>query len=653
MLHALPEFCRVVERKNWMTKPWIVVGLACACGRAADAPVDRGKPTAPSVAPTAPSVAPTAPSRARPRTDRPPIKLGGSTTWATVGNLDAVRFCPGDRELVALDEGGVVRRFRVDDGAQLAVTPPIGAASTTRWDGEIDCGADGVALILDQDHSPALIDASGKVTKPPAPIEAERARFAPDGAVWALTPDGVTAWSGVKVSTVIPGNEHTLYSGLGDGGAYAEYVYQSGKASDDGAWMVRDGVRIRLTGGVSGIVMTAVAPDGGFAIADEMTAYGWVVKGKTAGKRMLLLDQSGTHIKAIAATNKWFVVVDAGGNILAASRPSMRWRHLDKPCGEYPNYFMAMAVAHDDKRIAVACTGVGVRLFDLQTGKPLSKDSTTSAGNIVAWSPSGAQLATLASDGPIQIWRGANLATRLADAGGTSLWWSSETELAGGKDGELTAWTIADGKAHQVAPPRHVSQPESGGYIVHSPHGEIVTAAIRIADDIDELTIVRGGSEKKLELPAGAHWIDGLAINDAGSRAVLWRGQYNGEPASQVFEIDVASGTVEVHDGACTAAAVGDDLTIIARTSGAIERRSKAGVKELGQHGGVTALAVAHDVVASGDADGAISLWSTAGGSLGTLSGATSAIRALAFTRDGTHLASTGADGTIVWDLTP
>jgi hypothetical protein len=30
---------------------------------------------------------------------------------------------------------------RVNDGAQLAVTPSIGATSTTRWDGEIDCGA--------------------------------------------------------------------------------------------------------------------------------------------------------------------------------------------------------------------------------------------------------------------------------------------------------------------------------------------------------------------------------------------------------------------------------------------------------------------------------------------------------------------------------
>jgi hypothetical protein len=44
--------------------------------------------------------------------------------------MTKLRFCPGDRELVAVEETGTVRRYRVEDGAQLAVTPSISAAAT-------------------------------------------------------------------------------------------------------------------------------------------------------------------------------------------------------------------------------------------------------------------------------------------------------------------------------------------------------------------------------------------------------------------------------------------------------------------------------------------------------------------------------------------
>jgi WD40 repeat protein len=180
-----------------------------------------------------------------------------------------------------------------------------------------------------------------------------------------------------------------------------------------------------------------------------------------------------------------------------------------------------------------------------------------------------------------------------------------------------------------------------------------VTVAER-RNDIDRLTVLRGDTRKSFTLPESqVHRIGDVAINDAGNRIVVSRRQYSGQPASEVIDIDLAAGTIEPHEVRCTAVAAGDDFTVIAVTGGDLVRRSRAGTATIGHHPDVTALAVAHGVVATGGADGTISLWSTAGEPLGALIGATAAIRALAFSRDATRLAGTGVDGTLVWDLRP
>jgi WD40 repeat protein len=609
-----------------MTRSIFAVLVVASCGHPAAPIVERVGPAKPS-----------APPRPQLRTDRPAIHLGGPPSWGTATDVVSLRFCPGDNELVALDLNGGVWRYRVGDGAQLAASPEVARKPSTRGE-RIDCRADGTALVLDPANSPALIDANGRVTTPPEPIESESAAFAPDGSVWAVHGDGVTAWNGKNVSQVLTA-DHALSSGVSRG-VYVEYVYESKKAARDGLWMVRDGARIKLPGGVSMIEQLDVAPDGAVALADEMMAFGWVVKGNKAGKRIMLLDQSGTRIDGVAVTNKWFVVADAGGNVWTADRPKMVWGHIEKPCGEYPNVFMAMAVANDDNRIAVACAGVGIRIYDINNNRLLTKDHPNSGASRVVWSPSGEQVATTIYDtGPIRIWRGSTLVATI-DASPSWVWWSSETELVGS---DLTTWTIPSGVAKPPAKPLD-------GVVARSPHGELVSA--HRAGTVD---VIKGASQTTLKLPATTFdWIDGVAIDDAGTHAVVWRGQYNGEPGTEVVEIDLTSNTIDHYPALSTAVAIGDGFVVIADPTGELNLRRHGVVTKLGNHGAkVTALAVHRDVVVAGGDDGKITLWSTDGKALGALTGHGAPVTGLAFAPDGNHLASTATDGTLQWDLTP
>lgn len=101
-----------------------------------------------------------------------------------------MRVCPGDRELVAVDAAGRLRRYRVEDGAQLTVTVTGSAEPTGHGAAAIDCRGDGMALVLDAQGSPVLVDREGKMTAPPEPLASDGAVFAADGAVLALVHDG-------------------------------------------------------------------------------------------------------------------------------------------------------------------------------------------------------------------------------------------------------------------------------------------------------------------------------------------------------------------------------------------------------------------------------------------------------------------------------
>jgi len=303
---------------------------------------------------------------------------------------------------------------------------------------------------------------------------------------------------------------------------------------------------------------------------------------------------------------------------------------------------------HVEARIAIACLDTGIRVLDLATGKQLTKLGTTSAATGVAWSPSGDRLATRDGTGKIRVWRGAEVAAAIEPETEGALWWQSADELGGTEHGLVMSWTIADRAPH----PR---KPKLEGRAAHSPHGELVLAH-RTYRDTDEVAVVRGGKPAPVELPETKHdWIDALAIDDAGAHTVPTRGEYNGQPALELIEIDVAAANAKLTELTTPAAAIGDGGAIaVASKTGSVTVRSGGQSKTLGEvPGGVTTLAISHGVVTAGGRDGSISLWAADGAALGKLAGHTAPIRALAFAPDGLHLASTASDGTRTWDLTP
>ncbi|HEY4057913.1 MAG TPA: WD40 repeat domain-containing protein [Kofleriaceae bacterium] len=567
---------------------------------------------------------------------RPPVALGGATTWASADAVSELRFCPGDQELLALESTGHLRRYKVADGTQVSTSDVLEKG------GSVDCRADGTAVAFDAARSPVLIDASGKATKPPAPIVGQRAMFDDDGSVLVLTDEGVTKWAGDRVTPLITQQEKTLYSSLAEHGTFFETVFNSGKRATDGLWITRGDKRVKIDATSVDLQQTSAAPDGAIAVADEMMAWGWVIKGKTA-KRQLLLDQRGTHIKAVGVSDKWFVVIGADGDIWKEKRPTTKWLPIQHPCGE-SEMPTALALAHDDARIAVSCTTIGVRIFDLETGEQLTKDGVTTAASLLAWSPTGDRLA-IRDTTSIRVWKDNAQIASLEASTGRALWWVDDAQLGGLEHGVLTTWTLADKQAHATT--------TEAGVAAHSTHGDTLIAS-RSYSGPNQVALLRGTQVVPISLPESKwDWLDGVAIDASGTHGLLWRGQYNGEAALELYAIDLVALKIATVEDKITAAAIGEGGYAMATEGGGVTWTATAPVKLGKLTTEVTVVAVSHGIVAAGGKDGSVTFWSTQGEKLGTLAAHTSAVSAIAFAPDGKHLATSAAEGTKVWNLSP
>lgn len=169
-------------------------------------------------------------------------------------------------------------------------------------------------------------------------------------------------------------------------------------------------------------------------------------------------------------------------------------------------------------------------------------------------------------------------------------------------------------------------------------------------------SVLRGDKATPVALPSTQHGATpGIAIDDAGAHAVVWRGDSDDQPAQELVEIDLRAGTAKATALAVTAAAVGDDgAVVVASPQDEVILRSGGQTRPLGRlAGGVEVLAISHGIIAAGGHDGTIQLWSRDGAALGKLTGHTGPVRALAFAPDGVHLASAADDATLTWDLSP
>jgi WD40 repeat protein len=284
----------------------------------------------------------------------------------------------------------------------------------------------------------------------------------------------------------------------------------------------------------------------------------------------------------------------------------------------------------------------------------------------IAWSPSGG-LATR-GEHAIQIWRGGKRTASLDIAEGTGLWWRSPADVAAGvaSGGPIVALPVAGGAATKIAVAGVLAPMVAG-----APHADVAVmidrAHVYAAKDV---AVLRAGKVETIAIPFTEpphdkdHHIDsmyrarmlvcGLAISDDGSRAAMLRGECAFGINREIIALDLAAKTAKVVPVTVTAVAPTADGLYVAQWGGAIAKVVNDKPQVIAQHGvNVVALAVSpdHKTIAAGGADGRITLVSTAGAVLGVLDAHADAIRALAWSPDGSQLASAATDGVFVWDL--
>jgi hypothetical protein len=460
--------------------------------------------------------------------------------------------------------------------------------------------------------------------------------FTRDGAVRAIGDDGaITEWRGSAIAAAGSAGD-AFEVGITEGGTVLAYG-RTGK--DAFGWtMIRDGVRMQLPAGpaTDEAKSIAMAPDGTLAIEGDLGSIAWLAnrQGYFAGKS--LYDGGGARLGGIAASDRGFAVLQ--GDLYYRTRYAFKWRDVGQPCDSFAD---GVALDGSDHRAYVGCP-TGVRVLELATGKVVSRDGDTAEGGEVAWSPGGDRIAVRGSGGRITVWSGTALVKRLdVDLGDRgALWWSSPSELGGTDGGRLVAWPLATGVEEPAKPELDAHR------LARTRDGALVSVQRHM--QAPEWTLVARGRS----IPIEAGWIGELAVDPAGTRAVVAIGDHNEKPWKSLVAFDLATGSATPYAMEADAIAAGDGVVVIARGDSATLLRD--GESRAISHGSaITALAIDRGAIALGGADGSVSLWTTDGAALGKLAGARGELDALAFSPDGSHLAATGVDGAWTWNLAP
>ncbi len=297
----------------------------------------------------------------------------------------------------------------------------------------------------------------------------------------------------------------------------------------------------------------------------------------------------------------------------------------------------AIVFSPDGAHIAVS-SNIGIWLYDVKTGRELALLDTDSIwGHALAFSPDGMKLA--ATDGPIKLWDVSTqrkIATFEEQAGGAVAFSPDGTKLASGSvDKTVKLWDVSTGKNINTLT-GHTELPRS---VAFSPDGTklasgSVDKTIKVWDVSTGKNInTLTGHKDRVESIAFSPDGTKLASGSVDRTVKLW-------DASTGENINTLGGT------GSTSAAVRMLQIFAGRTSKSMGRRSP-----------VTSVAFSPDgtTLASGELGGMIKLWDVATGrNINTLHGPGGLSKSVAFSPDGTKLASSisGGYGTVeIWEV--
>jgi WD40 repeat protein/V8-like Glu-specific endopeptidase len=563
------------------------------------------------------------------------------------------------------------------DRADLMIAPSLVSAVS------VDFSPDGTLLAAAFTSGVAIVDVSdGQVIRhlPGYGSGLTAAAFSPDGTLVATaSADGIA-----RILQVATGTTRTRLQGhTGEVNAVAfspEGTLVATASADRTAriWDVTTGRVVATFAGHTGVLLdVAFSPEGTLVAtaSTDRTARIWDV---ASGASATTIKSDEARIRAVAFS--------PDGTLLASAFDDGSIRIWDLATGTTRTTMQgtsgelhAVAFSPDGTLLAAAARDGSARVWDLATGDTRIALSGYGGYNVVvtdvAFSPDGSLVATAASDLTARIWDLASGASRVIVQGAREL--LRGVAFAGGGSMLATAsdqsvahlWDLAAGTIRAT-----IDLDGLPGYLAFSPDGRLVAGPA--AGGTTEIRDLVTGAVRHAGLPGRVPWTmafspDGtlLAIGYLkDSRVDVWDLASETVCATVDTQREGALALAFSPDGAVLATTAADDLVIQLwelTTASAATQITSARATLQGHGGEVTAVAFSPDGIrlASASADGTARIWSaTATTASGTASGTGTGqavlrghggtLNAVAFSPDGTRLATTANDGTArIWSV--
>src|SRR5579859_6678687 len=426
-------------------------------------------------------------------------------------------------------------------------------------------------------------------------------------------------------------------------------------------WDVARGKERSRLSGLPANNAVQLSPDGARIVTADNSIRIWDAAN---GHELERLDGAADGVLALAVSPNSRILA-ASGQDRAVTLWDLATGKALRTLGPASRDSLAMAFSRDGKVLATAGREGAITLWSVADGREVRRlTGHTGWVRSVAVSPDGKTLASGGDDKTVKLWDAAS-GRQLRDLSGAlfgidSVAFSPDGRIlaSGGFDGDINLWDLASGRVLRTLDVHRADVTS----LAFSPDGALLASAgwdkTVVLSDVASGRYLRTFSGHDGFVESVAFSPDGKRLASGGfdKKAKIW-------DVATGQEVRTLSADSEVY-----ALAFSPDGTVLAMAdNGSNDADANTSVKLwdvasgrqtralMGHAGGVHAVAFSHDgtMLASGGDDQTIRLWSAADGrQLRTLTGHLGYVTSVAFTPDGKGLVSGSWDGTTrQWDV--